>query len=135
MYDSDDKRIKITPLVVALPRALRAPRPLAWLAMSLLFCAVGAHAEPVTVASASSPGKVLKVSLQLDGGNPSYRVERLGQTVVAERANIQIKQEPGILIQVPAAPQLADVVRALSDEASAVQFPMPDGRPDAFDVR
>jgi alpha-glucosidase len=72
------------PLVVALPRALRAPRPLAWLAMSLLFCAVGAHAEPVTVASASSPGKVLKVSLQLDGGNPSYRVERLGQTVVAE---------------------------------------------------
>ncbi len=37
-----------------------------------------------------------------------------GQTVVAERANIQIKQEPGILIQVPAAPQLADVVRALN---------------------
>jgi flagellar P-ring protein precursor FlgI len=37
-----------------------------------------------------------------------------GQTVVAEKANIQIKQEPGILIQVPAAPQLADVVRALN---------------------
>ena len=37
-----------------------------------------------------------------------------GQTVVAERANIQIRQEPGILIQVPAAPQLADVVRALN---------------------
>ena len=37
-----------------------------------------------------------------------------GQTVVAERSNIQIRQEPGILIQVPAAPQLADVVRALN---------------------
>jgi flagellar P-ring protein precursor FlgI len=37
-----------------------------------------------------------------------------GQTVVAEKANIQIRQEPGILIQVPAAPQLADVVRALN---------------------
>jgi flagellar P-ring protein precursor FlgI len=37
-----------------------------------------------------------------------------GQTVVTEKANIQIKQEPGVLIQVPAAPQLADVVRALN---------------------
>ena len=37
-----------------------------------------------------------------------------GQTVVAERTSIQIRQEPGILIQVPAAPLLADVVRALN---------------------
>lgn len=37
-----------------------------------------------------------------------------GQTVVAEKSNIQIKQEPGILIQVPASPQLSDVVRALN---------------------
>jgi flagellar P-ring protein FlgI len=37
-----------------------------------------------------------------------------GQTVVTEKASIQIKQEPGILIQVPSAPQLADVVRALN---------------------
>ena len=37
-----------------------------------------------------------------------------GQTVVAEKSNIQIRQEPGILIQLPAAPQLADVVRALN---------------------
>ncbi|RYF65008.1 MAG: flagellar basal body P-ring protein FlgI [Comamonadaceae bacterium] len=37
-----------------------------------------------------------------------------GQTVVAEQASIQIRQEPGTLIQVPAAPQLADVVRALN---------------------
>ena len=37
-----------------------------------------------------------------------------GQTVVREKASIQIKQEPGILIQLPAAPLLADVVRALN---------------------
>ncbi len=37
-----------------------------------------------------------------------------GQTVVAEKSSIQIRQEPGILIQVPASPQLSDVVRALN---------------------
>lgn len=37
-----------------------------------------------------------------------------GQTVVTEKSNIQIRQEPGILIQVPASPQLSDVVRALN---------------------
>ncbi|MDM0089764.1 MULTISPECIES: flagellar basal body P-ring protein FlgI [unclassified Variovorax] len=37
-----------------------------------------------------------------------------GRTVVAEQASIQIKQEPGILIQVPNSPQLSDVVRALN---------------------
>jgi len=37
-----------------------------------------------------------------------------GQTVVAQKSNIQITQEPGILIQIPASPQLADVVRALN---------------------
>jgi len=49
---------------------------------SLLLFAALAQAEPVTVASATSPDKVLKVSLQLDGGMPSYRVERFGQEVV-----------------------------------------------------
>lgn len=37
-----------------------------------------------------------------------------GQTVVTEKANIEIRQEPGILIQLPNAPKLADVVRALN---------------------
>ncbi|MEO8856508.1 MAG: flagellar basal body P-ring protein FlgI [Burkholderiaceae bacterium] len=37
-----------------------------------------------------------------------------GRTVVAEKSNIQIRQEPGVLIQLPAAPLLADVVRALN---------------------
>ena len=37
-----------------------------------------------------------------------------GQTVVAEKASIQIRQEPGMLIQLPDAPQLSEVVRALN---------------------
>ncbi len=37
-----------------------------------------------------------------------------GQTVVAEKSNIQIRQEPGMLIQLPASTQLSDVVRALN---------------------
>ncbi len=37
-----------------------------------------------------------------------------GQTVVGQKSDISIKQEPGILMQVPASPQLSDVVRALN---------------------
>lgn len=37
-----------------------------------------------------------------------------GQTVVTEKSNIQIRQEPGILIQLPVATQLSEVVRALN---------------------
>jgi flagellar P-ring protein precursor FlgI len=44
-----------------------------------------------------------------------------GQTAVTEKANIQIKSEPGMLIQVPAAPQLTDVVRALNSLGATPQ--------------
>jgi flagellar P-ring protein precursor FlgI len=44
-----------------------------------------------------------------------------GQTAVTEKANIQIKNEPGMLIQVPAAPQLTDVVRALNSLGATPQ--------------
>ena len=37
-----------------------------------------------------------------------------GQTVVTQQSDIQIKQEPGKLLSMPASPQLADVVRALN---------------------
>ena len=37
-----------------------------------------------------------------------------GQTVVREKADISIKQEPGTLIQMPAGTRLADVVKALN---------------------
>ncbi|RZL54725.1 MAG: flagellar basal body P-ring protein FlgI [Variovorax sp.] len=44
-----------------------------------------------------------------------------GRTVVAEQASITIKQEPGILIQVPEAPKLSDVVRALNSLGATPQ--------------
>ena len=37
-----------------------------------------------------------------------------GQTVVAEKSNIQLNQEPGALIQMPAGTKLTDVVKALN---------------------
>ncbi len=44
-----------------------------------------------------------------------------GQTVVTEKASIDIRQEPGKLIQIPAAAQLADVVRALNSLGATPQ--------------
>jgi flagellar P-ring protein precursor FlgI len=37
-----------------------------------------------------------------------------GQTVVTEKADIQINQQPGSLIQMPAGSKLTDVVKALN---------------------
>lgn len=37
-----------------------------------------------------------------------------GQTVVTEKSNIEIRQEPGMLVQLPPSNQLSDVVRALN---------------------
>jgi alpha-glucosidase len=51
--------------------------------LALLGWATLAQAAP-QIASVESPDKVLKVSLVLDGGTARYRVERLGQTVVAD---------------------------------------------------
>ena len=73
-------------------RGWHAPGRLPWLALGLSLLAFIARAEPVTVASVASPGNVLTVSLQLDGGTPSYRVERLGDTVVADsRLGFQLR--------------------------------------------
>lgn len=44
-----------------------------------------------------------------------------GQTVVTEKASIDIKQEPGKLIQIAAAAQLTDVVRALNSLGATPQ--------------
>jgi flagellar P-ring protein FlgI len=44
-----------------------------------------------------------------------------GQTVVSEKANIEIKQEAGKLIQIPASAQLSDVVRALNSLGATPQ--------------
>jgi|GEM_PF-4064577 len=53
------------------------------LGLALLGLATLAQAAP-QVASVESPGKVLKVSLVLDGGAARYRVERFGETVVED---------------------------------------------------
>jgi flagellar P-ring protein precursor FlgI len=44
-----------------------------------------------------------------------------GQTVVTEKSNIDIKAEPGKLIQIPASAQLADVVKALNSLGATPQ--------------
>ncbi len=44
-----------------------------------------------------------------------------GQTTVTEKSDIQIKQEPGMLVQLPPSPQLADVVRALNSLGATPQ--------------
>jgi flagellar P-ring protein precursor FlgI len=44
-----------------------------------------------------------------------------GQTVVAQKSDITIKQEPGTLLTLPASPQLADVVRALNSLGATPQ--------------
>ncbi len=44
-----------------------------------------------------------------------------GQTVVTEKANIEIKQEAGKLIQIPGAAQLTDVVKALNSLGATPQ--------------
>ena len=44
-----------------------------------------------------------------------------GQTVVTQKTNIQIKNEPGMLIQVPPSSQLSDVVRALNSLGATPQ--------------
>ena len=44
-----------------------------------------------------------------------------GQTVVAQRSDIQVKQEPGQVINMPNSPQLTDVVRALNSLGATPQ--------------
>jgi flagellar P-ring protein precursor FlgI len=44
-----------------------------------------------------------------------------GQTTTTAKTDIQIKQEPGMLIQLPGAPQLTDVVRALNSLGATPQ--------------
>jgi len=71
--------------------ALRRLGPLVLCLLSALAVAP-LRAEPVTVASVESPGKVLRVDLLLDGGQPSYRVARLGEPVVgSSRLGFQLR--------------------------------------------
>ena len=73
----------------AILRRRLAPAGLCLLA---LLAVAPLHAEPVAVAAVESPGKVLRVQLLLDGGQPSYRVDRLGEPVIApSRLGFQLR--------------------------------------------
>jgi flagellar P-ring protein FlgI len=76
-------------------------------AVTLGPCAIAHGNLSVTISSAP----VISQPAPLSGG----------RTVVAEQASIQIKQEPGTMIQVPAAPLLSDVVRALNSLGATPQ--------------
>ncbi|HEX3140693.1 MAG TPA: flagellar basal body P-ring protein FlgI, partial [Rhizobacter sp.] len=70
-------------------------------AVSLSACAVAHGSLSVTINSTPVISQ------------PAPFAER-GETVVREKADITVKQEPGALIQLPAGTKLADVVKALS---------------------
>uniref|UniRef100_UPI0030C834F3 glycoside hydrolase family 97 N-terminal domain-containing protein n=1 Tax=Xanthomonas citri TaxID=346 RepID=UPI0030C834F3 len=72
----------------------------AWIAQLLVLTLFGGaapqlHAE-VTTVSVESPNKVLQVSLDVDGGTPYYRVQRLGEAVV-QRSRLGFELRDGRL--------------------------------------
>ena len=69
-------------------------------AVSLAACAVAHGSLSVTISATPVVSQPAPLSQ--------------GKTVVGEKADITIKQEPGALIQLPASTKLADVVKALS---------------------
>ena len=111
MPDAADARVAFLADIENLPLDLAAPSAKVVInartgsvvmnqAVSLSACAVAHGNLSVTINSTpviSQPG-------------PFSR----GETVVKEKADITIKQEPGALIQMPAGTKLADVVKALS---------------------
>ncbi|MCV2367378.1 flagellar basal body P-ring protein FlgI [Roseateles oligotrophus] len=76
-------------------------------AVTLAACAVAHGSLSVTISSTP----VISQPNALSGG----------QTVVAEKTDIAIKQEPGALIQLPAGAKLADVVKALNSLGATPQ--------------
>ncbi len=76
-------------------------------AVSLKACAVAHGSLSVTISTTpviSQPGPLSQ-----------------GQTVVAQKSDISISQQPGALIQMPAGTQLADVVKALNSLGATPQ--------------
>ncbi len=53
-----------------------------WLGLALLFASPVLMAATTPSASVESPGNILKVTLQVDGGTARYQVQRLGDAVV-----------------------------------------------------
>ncbi|SOU06840.1 glycoside hydrolase family 97 protein [Xanthomonas arboricola] len=78
--------------VRSIARAARSARLLVLLLGSLAGIA---QAERIAI-SADSPGNVLQVTLEVDGGTPYYRVQRLGQPVL-ERSRLGFQLRDGRL--------------------------------------
>jgi flagellar P-ring protein precursor FlgI len=76
-------------------------------AVTLSACAVAHGSLSVTISSTP----IISQPNALSGG----------QTTVAEKADISIRQEPGSLIQLPAGARLADVVKALNSLGATPQ--------------
>mgnify|MGYP000866707802 CR=1 FL=1 len=60
---------------------LRA-RPAPWLGFALLLASPLLQAATAQSARIESPGRILRVELQIDGGTARYQVQRLGESVV-----------------------------------------------------
>jgi len=63
----------------------------------------------------------LSISITTDFNVSQPNALSAGETVVTPKSDIQIKQEPGMLIALPAAAQLSDVVRALNSLGTTPQ--------------
>ena len=63
----------------------------------------------------------LSISITTDFNVSQPNALSKGETVVTPKSDIQIRQEPGMLIALPAAAQLSDVVRALNSLGATPQ--------------
>jgi len=77
--------------------------------------------QAVTLGACAIAHGNLSISISTTASVSQPSTLSLGQTVVTEKSDIQIKQEPGMLVQLPRSPQLADVVRALNSLGATPQ--------------
>ena len=77
--------------------------------------------QAVTLSACAIAHGNLSISISTTPSVSQPNMLSQGTTAVTEKSDIQIKAEPGMLIQLPAAPQLADVVRALNSLGATPQ--------------
>ena len=85
----------------------------------LLLAAPSGGNEYMWLAVNTWTGPRIRAQLASD---PQYRMDlRAGQTVVTEKSDITITQQPGALVQMAAGAKLADVVKALNSLGATPQ--------------
>lgn len=80
-------------------RRVRSTLGAAWIARLLVIATLGgaaATAQAEDAIDVASPGKILQVTVEVDGGTPYYRVQRLGEPVV-ERSRLGFQLRDGRL--------------------------------------